>query len=287
MKIKRIYGIDIVSWALAFLVIAVIVLPFLHVVSISLSNATNVLQGKVSFFPRGFTFDSYIKVLENPNIARAYLNSFIYTGTATLLGLALTYITAFPLAQKNLPGRKTVLLLFMITMVFSGGMIPTFILIQSLGLLDTIWSLILPGAIVPYNLFLLKNYIENVPAELYEAATVDGASEYRIMLDIYLPVTKPIMATLAVFIAMATWNNYLSPLLYMSSPDKYPLTLVLRDMLINEEAKVSATSMSLAEVTSSGMQNATVMLSVLPLLILYPFMQRFFIGSIYVGSVKG
>lgn len=285
-KLKRIEGLDIAVWIFAILMMLVVFVPFMYVVSLSLSSSEAIVQGKVGIFPVDITFDSYKDMLKTPKILNAYKNSFMYTAGETLLALFLCAITAYPLSRKNLPGRGKLIGMILFTMFFSGGLIPFYILMQNLHLMDSIWAIILPWAIPAFQLLLLKNYFENVPNEIYEAAVVDGASEYRIFGQIYVPLAGPIFATIAIMIATSAWNQYMVPLMYISSPEKYPLQLVLNEMLMEEQVQ-SSTYAQNATLTPTGLKNVTVVLSILPLVIVYPFLQRYFIGSIYAGSVKG
>ncbi len=285
-KLKRFEAFDIFVWLIALLALLVVLFPLLHVVSLSLSGASSIMQGKVTFYPQDFTFSSYMSILKSPKILNAYWNSISYTVLSVVISLVLITMTAYPLAIKTMPGRKLFINMILFTMFFSGGIIPFYLLMQNLKLMDSIWALVLPWAVPQFELFLLKNYFENIPGEIYEAATIDGASHFRIMTKIYMPLAKPIYATLVIFLAMHQWNNYMVPLMYISSPSKYPLQLVLNEMLMQEQ-NGSTSAIQMANVTPIGMKNATIVLSALPLLILYPFVQKYFIGSIYMGSVKG
>lgn len=282
----RIRGFDVFVWMFAMFSLCIILFPLMYVVSLSFSGAAQVLQGNVTFFPKDFTLASYAEMMKSPMILKAYKNSILYTATSVSISMVLVTMTAYPLMRKDLPGRKILINMILFTMFFNGGIIPIYILLQNLGFMDKIWALVIPWAIPQFELFLLKNYFENTPEEIYEAAVVDGASEFRIMVNIYVPLAKPMFAALAVFFAMFQWNNYMVPLMYISSPSKYPLQLLLNDMLLREQT-TEVGMMNLSEVTSVGLKNATIVLSVLPLLILYPFLQKYFIGSIYVGSIKG
>ena len=279
--------IDIFVWLFVIFVLIIVLSPLMNVLSLSLSSSEQVLTGNVSVFPKGFTFASFASILKSGKILRAYTNSFLYTGTAVCISLILCTATAYPLARKVLPARNFFITMILFTMFFNGGIIPFYILMQNLGLMNSMWALVIPWAIPPFELFLLKNFFENVPEEIHEAAVIDGASEYKILYNIFIPVAKPIFATLAIFFAMAQWNNYITPLMYITSPSKFPLQLVLQEMLIEEQAKSSTQTIEFAALTSQGLKNATIVLSVLPLLVLYPFLQKYFIGSIYVGAVKG
>lgn len=283
---RKIEALDVIVWIFAILMMVIVVLPFLNVVSLSLSSSSAILQGKVSFWPVGITFDAYAEMLRTPKILNAYKNSFIYTFGGVALSLVLLTLTAYPLSRKGLPGRGKIIGMILFTMFFNGGMIPFYILMQNLGLMDSVWAIILPWAIPQFQLLLLKNYFENVPDEIYEAAIMDGASEFRILGQIFVPLAAPIFATVAIMIATSLWNNYMNPLMYLTTQSKFPLQLVLQEMLVEDKVQDSPYTQG-ATLTPTGLKNVTVMISVLPLLIIYPFVQRFFIGSIYVGAVKG
>lgn len=287
-KLKnRIEMTDVVVFILSIVALIIVFLPFMNVVSLSLSSSDSIVKGEVTFFPIGFNLDSYAEIMKTSKIVRSYWNSIVYTVTAVFLGLFMCTITAYPLSRKFMWGRKAVVGMIMFTMFFSGGMIPMYLLVQNLGMMDTIWGLVVPWAVPAYELFLLKNYFENVPYEIYEAATIDGASEYRILYDVFVPLAKPMFATIAIFFALGQWNSYMIPLLYISTPEKFPLQIVLQQMLIKDEARGSINLVESSALTSQGLKNATVVISILPILITYPFLQRYFIGDLYVGSVKG
>ena len=286
-KKQKIETVDVLAWAFAILVIIAVAIPFLYVIALSLSSSAAILQGRVGIFPVELTFDSYKEILKTPKILIGYKNSIVNTASAVVLALVLSVLTAYPLSRKELPGRQKLVGMIVFTMFFSGGMVPFYILMQNLHLMDNIWAIILPWAIPAFNLFLIKNYFENIPNEIYEAAVVDGASEYRILAKIYVPLGLPIFATIGLFVATSSWNDYMVPLMYLTSPEKYPLQLILQEMLIEDNVDSGVLSAKASVMTTQGLKNATVVLSILPLLICYPFAQKFFIGSIYAGSVKG
>lgn len=283
---KKIEVLDVIVWCISILAMLAVVIPFLYIIALSLSSSSAILQGRVGLLPVEPTLTSYKEMLKTPKILIGYKNSFIYTGGTVLLALVLCSLTAYPLSRKNLPGRSKLIGLILFTMFFSGGLVPFFILMQTLGLSDNIWAIILPWAIPQFQLLLLKNYFENVPNEIYEAAVMDGASEFRIFSQIFVPLGIPIFATIAIMIATTSWNDYMVPLMYITSPSKYPLQLILQQMLIEDQVQNSP-YVTGAALTSVGLKNVTVILSVLPLIIAYPFLQKYFIGSIYAGSVKG
>lgn len=284
---KKITIFDILLAVIMVIILVLVGVPLLYIVSISLSSNEYIAQGAVTIFPRGINLSAYSEILSTAKVPMAYLNSFIYTALATIISMFLLVITAYPLSRNELKGKKPILLMIIFTMFFNGGTIPFYLLIQNLHMMDTVWALVLPWAIPAYELMLLKNYFENIPNEVYEAATIDGANEYRILFQIFLPMSLPILATLVMFIVRTQWNSYLVPLMYLSSPEKYPLQVVLQEMLQKGQAKTSIATVESAELNVEALKNATIVLSILPILILYPFVQKFFVKGLYIGAVKG
>lgn len=284
---KKITFFDILLAMIMLAILLLVGIPLLYIFSISLSSNEYIAQGAVTIFPKGLNLSAYAEILSTPKVPMAYLNSIWYTGLATVISMFLLIITAYPLSRRELKGKKGILLMIVFTMFFSGGMIPFYLLIQNLRMVDTVWALVIPWAIPAYELMLLKNYFENIPNEVYEAATIDGANEYRILFQVFLPMSLPILATLVMFIVRTQWNSYLIPLMYLQSPDKYPLQVVLQEMLLKGQAKTSIATVESAELNVEALKNATIVLSIIPVFILYPFVQKFFVKGLYIGAVKG
>lgn len=278
---------DIINIVFMLLVLVLVGAPLLYIFSVSLSSNEQIAAGAVTVFPRGLNFSAYREILSTPKIPLAYWNSIFYTFLAVCISIVLLMLTAYPLSRKGLKGRKTILFLIAFTMMFNGGLIPFYLLIQSLHMMDTVWALVIPWAVPAYELMLLKNYFENVPNEVYEAATIDGASEYRIVFQIFVPMSLPILATLVMFIIRTQWNSYLIPLMYLSSPAKYPLQVVLQEMLMDGQAKSTSETLESAALNAEALKNATIVLSIIPILIVYPFVQKYFVRGMYAGAVKG
>lgn len=283
---KKITLFDIIVGIFMILVGLVILYPILYVVSVSFSDTASIVQNKITFYPKGFNLESYKMILKDNRIPRAYLNTIIYTAAGTFVNLLMTCLGAYPLSKKTFFGRKFFVTAIVLTMFFSGGMIPTFIVVQKLKLVNSIWALILPNAIWTTQLLILKSFYENIPSSLYEAAIVDGASEYRILFQIILPISKPALASIALFYFMGHWNSYFIPLIYLNDLDKLPLQVILRDMLINNTA-TDSNIMTTSKLTPEGLKNATIFISMVPVLIIYPFVQKYFAKGIMLGSVKG
>ncbi len=278
-----------------FLVVCLMVtfFPLLNVVAQSLSSPASVIAGKVLFWPVNPSLTGYRHIIQDRSLLMGFANSFLYTFLGTLISVVLTLTGAFPLARKTFVGRKIITWIFTFTMIFYGGMIPTYILIRDLKMYDTIWALIIPNAVGVWNLFIARAFFENtIPEELYEASELDGCSDIGIFTSVVIPLSKPVIAVMVLFYAISLWNNYFDGLIYLSSSNKYPLQLVLRNILIKSQMltflKASSGQdqseiMALAEV----MKYSVIVFASLPVMILYPFIQKYFVKGIMIGSVKG
>lgn len=277
---------DYINILIMLLVAFITFYPMYYIVCISFSDAAYIVQNKVSFFPRGFNFEAYQYILSNDRIPRAYLNTIIYTAAGTSINLFMTAISAYPLSRKSFFGRNFFMTAIVITMFFSGGMIPRYIIVQRLGLIDTIWALVIPSAISTMELLIMKSFYESLESSLFESALIDGASEYRILFQIAIPLSKAALASLALFFFMGHWNSFFIPLIYLNDLRKQPLQVLLTDMLINDTAKESNV-MGASRMTPEGVKNATIFVSMVPVLLVYPFAQKYFVKGIMLGSVKG
>ena len=225
---KEITLFDVVNGFFMALTGVLMLYPVIYIISISFSETVYIVQNKVTFFPRGFNVDAYKMILADSRIPRAYLNTILYTGLGTAINVLMTAVGAYPLSKKNLTGRKFFLTAIVITMFFNGGMIPTYIVVQKLGLIDTMWALVIPNAIWTMELLILKSFYESISPSLYEAAVIDGASEYRILFRIMIPMSKAALASIALFYFMGHWNSFFLPLIYLNDAKKFPLQIVLR-----------------------------------------------------------
>ena len=250
---ERIY--TIVVYLLLILISATIILPLLHIISGSFSDPMQLLTGNVSFWPKGFTTSMYEKVLKDASIWKGYLNTILYTVLGTLISVTLTACAAYPLSRKDLFGRNIFISLFIFTMFFNGGMIPTYLIIQKLGMLNKIWALVLPSAISTYNMIIMRTFFENtIPNELIEAAALDGCNDITTFFRIVLPLSGAVFAVMALFYGVAQWNSWFPALLYIRDRSLYPLQMVV---------------------------------STLPIMCLYPFLQKYFVAGVTIGAVKG
>ena len=278
--------LDVIIYILMGFVLVVILYPFLHVVAISFSSASYIVQGKVGIIPRGWNLDAYNYILSGAQVPRAYLNTILYTTVGTSINLVMTAIMAYPLSKDHLVGRKVIMKLIIFTMFFSGGVIPTFLVVKGLGMINTMWSLVIPNAIWTMELLILVSFYRSLPISLWESARLDGASEYRILFQIYIPLSKASLASIGLFYFMGHWNSYFLPLIYLNDSKKYPLQLILKDMLISDSSNISST-VGESKMTSAGIKNATIVITMIPVLIVYPFVQRYFVQGVMIGSIKG
>jgi putative aldouronate transport system permease protein len=267
--------------------------PIVYVISCSISDPVAVAQGQVTLLPSGFSLEGYKLVLQNRKIVSGYYNSFIYTLFGTCMNLVITLLTAYVLSRPELIGKKCINLLFAFTMWFSGGLIPTFLLVKSLGMINTRWALWLPGLLNVYNMIVTRTYIANtIPRDLWEAASIDGCDYFRFFGRIVLPLSGAIIAVMALFYGITHWNAYFNALIYIVDDKLYPLQIVLRDILIasqltaedlGADSGTSAAQYGLSEL----LKYALIVCACLPLWIAYPFIQKYFVKGVMIGSIKG
>jgi putative aldouronate transport system permease protein len=263
--------------------------PFLYVVSVSLTPLEVLAKyGSFQVIPRVITFDAYRYLLSTGLIPRAFLNSVTITVLGTTVNLVLTTLTAYPLSRKRLPGRTFWLVFVLIPMLFSGGLVPLFILVRSLGLLNTYWAVVLPGAIWTYNLLVMKSFFESLPEEILESARIDGANDFRILMRIVLPLSKPVLATLGLFYAVGHWNGFFYPLMFLSDAKLQPLQVILRNVLLDLMMDDLPEVLEKLELLpGQTLKMAAIVLSVLPLLVVYPWIQKYFTKGVLLGAIKG
>lgn len=264
--------------------------PFWHVLMYSISDPKLAMGGGMFLLPKGLSLKSYDLLMQSYGIFQAYANSLVRLFVGTLINVAMTAMLAYPLAIRRFVGRNPITLMIFFTMLFSGGMIPTFLLVKQLGLLDSIWALIIPHAISAWNLIIMKNYFQSIPAELEESAAMDGASPGRTLISIILPISMPVIAAIALFYGVFHWNSYFDAILYINNQDKQVLQVFLRTMLQSSSLKQLQGIQefdSLAQVTEESVKMATVVLSVLPMLLIYPFLQKYYVKGVLIGSIKG
>ena len=292
MKLRLINGDLLFTFVVYFLItmaMIICVFPFLNIIAVSFSGTAAVSRNAVTIFPVDVTLNSYQFVLKNKNIWRSYGNSIMYTSLHVAASLLVTSLAAYPLSKKRLVGRKGLLFYVTFTTIFHGGMIPTYMVVRSMGLLNTTGAIIIPYCFTVYNCMLLRNAFEGLPSELEESAKIDGLSDFGIMYRIYVPLSKPIYATLTLMLAITAWNSYMPALLYLNGTARYPLQMILRDIVINDVlASYREMAQDVAALPAAqSLKSATIVVVMLPIMAVYPFLQRFFVKGLLVGSVKG
>ena len=285
---KKIHAFDIFNVILLGIFSLMILYPFIYILAVSLSDKLSIMQNKVYFLPKGLNVKAYKMVMEDLMFLGAYANSIFYTAAGTAINIAATALTAYPLSKKFLKGRRAVLIAIIFTMIFTGGIIPNYILIKKLGMIDTVWSLILPGAIWVWNLILMKTFFEESPERMEESAKIDGGNDFQILWRIVTPVSAPIISTMVLFYAVGHWNSFFIPLIYLNKPAMYPLQILLRNIVIAGELNVENPLATGGEVLlGQSIKYATIIISIIPMIILYPLIQKYLIKGILVGSIKG
>ncbi len=271
--------------------VLVCTLPFINVIAISLSSKSAILRGDVSFWPVEFSTRAYEVIINDPSMFHSLGYTVKITIIYTLLAMIMTILYAFPMTMKRLKGRKFFMFFIVFTMYFSGGTIPIYLNVKELGMINTQWSLIFPGLISTFNIIILKNFFEGLPYELNEAAYIDGANDFQILLKIYLPLSFSSIATLSLFYAVGKWNSFSDALYYINSRDLQPLQLKLYNLIKGGQAvEVSVqegSSNDLASSISASIESATIIFATVPILVVYPFVQRYFVAGVTLGAVKG
>jgi len=263
------------------------VYPFLNLLAISLSSPGEVLKGAVNLIPKGFTLRTYEVLINANEMIRTMGNTVYITVVGTAISLVMTLTFAYPLSREYVRVKGAVLKLVLFTMLFNGGMIPNYILVRNLGLLDTYWALMIPGAVSAYNLIIMVNFFKAVPKELEEAGVMDGMTDFQILFRIFIPLSMHAVATQALFYAVAKWNIFFQAVMYINDLKKYPLQVMLRQIILLDEAIGTATSDAVLDMPPETKKAAAIFFSVVPILAVYPFLQRYFISGVVVGSIKG
>lgn len=287
---------DTVIFIILTLILFVVAYPLYWVIISSFSDPTAVSAGKVLLRPIGFTLKGYAEVFKNSQVMRGFFNSIVITFVGVCVNLAVTLPTAYALSRDNFSGKKPITVFYMITMFFGGGMIPTYLVVKNMQLLNTIWALVLPGCLSVYNMIVARTFFKsNISEELYEAGEIDGCTQSRFFFQIALPLSKAIIAIMVLYYGVGHWNSYFSALLYISDPDKYPLQLVLRNILITNQTALSQTATTAAARAAlqeqqqliDVMKYSLIIISSVPVLIMYPLVQKHFVKGVMIGSVKG
>ncbi|GIP04518.1 MULTISPECIES: carbohydrate ABC transporter permease [Paenibacillus] len=280
---------SVVNTCFMLLLCFVTLYPFLYVLFASLSDPAEIARFRgMLFFPTGFNLDAYKAVMDNPMILTGYRNTLFYVAGGTIINLFMTTLGAYALSRRNVYFNNSIMLIIVITMVFNGGLIPTFLLVNSLGMLDTPWALLLPGAISSFNLIIMRTAFQAVPVSLEESARIDGANDWIIMSRIIVPLSMPVIAVMVLWYAVGHWNSYFSALIYLRDRELFPLQLVLREILISNSTDSMTTGAAATDRLDIGItiKYATIIISTLPILCLYPFLQKYFVHGVLIGALK-
>lgn len=285
---------DVVNLIVMCVLLLIFIWPMWFVLIASFSDPNQLWLGNVILWPKGFTLEAYEKLLEYTDIWIGYKNTILYTVVGTLVNLILTVTLAYPLSRKDFLPRKFIMIMLVITMYFSGGLIPTYLVVKNLGMVNNFWAMIIPGAISTYNVLVVRTYFLNsIPNELHEAAKLDGANNLQFFGKIALPLAKPVVAVVGLYYAVGHWNDYYTALIYLYDKEKFPLTCFLKNLIIDTSTAMkgsfgsSASEMESMIRLAQSLKYSTIIVAVIPMLIVYPFVQKFFVKGVMIGSIKG
>lgn len=280
----------IIVYAFVIICSFIALYPLIYTFSMSISGAEHVAKNDIFFFPKGFSSQAYKLVFQDGEIWRSYMNTLWYTVVGTVLSVVFTMISAYPLSRRRFFLRKKLMLFVLFTMYFSGGMIPMFLLVNKIGLYNTRWACVLPYLISAWNLIVCRSFLESIPDTLEEAAAIDGASPYRIFWQIYMPLSKPIIAVMTLFYAVGQWNGYFAALMYLPDSSLHPIQMYLRKILIlsNTQSSMGNAAMGGFErsLATQQLKYAVIIVTILPILMIYPFVQKYFVKGVMIGSIK-
>ncbi|GAB2553300.1 carbohydrate ABC transporter permease [Gracilibacillus alcaliphilus] len=270
-------------------IVFVTLFPFFNIVAQSFSSESYINSGQVSLWPKGFNVETYRVIMSDNMFWVNYKNTVVYTVVGTVISLVLSTMIAYPLSKKRLKGRRFLTLFFVFTMFFNGGLIPNYVLVTSLGFGNSIWAIVIPNAISVFNMLIMRTFFQNIPEELEEAAIMDGSSTFGILFKIVLPLSKPILATMMLFYAVAHWNSWFPAFIFFTEKELFPVSIYLRNMIKGAETAVGAGATSADNMVqiSSNIKSVTMVLTVLPILMVYPYIQKYFVSGVMLGSVKG
>lgn len=274
------------------IILIMVLYPLVFILSASFSSGNAVSSGKVVLLPVEFSFEGYEAVFRNKDIGGAYINTLLYTVLGTVINVSLVMTSAYALSRPTLKGRNTIMFIFTFTMFFSGGLIPFYILIKNLSLLNTIWAMVLPGALSVYNMIIARTFIQStIPQELLEAAKMDGCNDFRFFFSFVLPLSKAVIAVIALFSAVGHWNAYFNALIFLNDRAMYPLQIILREILIMNQVDLSMImdpEMQLANAHAAAvLKYSLIVVATVPILCVYPFIQKYFVKGVMIGSLKG
>jgi len=289
MLTRKFQLFDAVNILVMIVLIAITLYPLYYMAIISVSGGTAVISGKVHILPVDLNFDAYRFIFSDPTILRSYANTLLYTSMGVVINLVMTALCAYPLSRKHFYGRHFFSLFIVITMFFNAGMIPLYMVVLKFGMINTIWAVLIPTAVNAFYMILMRTFFENIPEELLEAAKMDGLGEYRTLFQIVLPISKPVMATMFLFYAVYHWNSFFPAMIYLNEKKLYPLQIILRNIVVAGDLSDQANSATDINFTmlSQNIKYAVVFVAILPIISVYPFLQKYFVQGSMLGSVKG
>lgn len=281
-----------------FLALIIVIYPLIYIVSASMSDPQYVNSGEMWLLPKGITLEGYRTIMKNDSIWRGYKNTIFYTILGTSINLAVTLPAAYALSREDFYGRKLFTNFMILTMFLSGGLIPSYLLIKNLGMIDTIWALVIPGAASVYNIVVTRTFFQSsIPRSMEEAAIIDGCSDFKMFILVILPLSLPIVAVMGLFYGIGHWNSYFSALIYISDKSMYPLQMVLREILVLQDLSSNSTAVNISQSTAEMLHSkqqlvevikyGVMIVSTLPIIAVYPFLQRYFVQGVMIGSLKG
>lgn len=279
----------IVVTLILVLVCLCVIYPIYYMLIVSVSDGYAVTRGEVNLLPKGINFAAYKAILSNKYVPNSYKNTIVYTVSGTLVNLVMTGLCAYPLSRKYFYGRRVFNALIVFTMFFDAGIISQYMVVNSLHMRNTIWALIIPGAISVWYMMIMRTFFEDIPEDLFESARLDGANDLTIFVRVVVPLSKAVMATMVLFYAVGHWNAFLTPLIYLDDRNKLPMQLILRNIVMGADASVSGSMSISSDVATMSMniKYAAIFITILPILVVYPFVQKYFVKGVMVGSVKG
>ncbi|WP_376774424.1 carbohydrate ABC transporter permease [Paenibacillus eucommiae] len=283
---------SVLNYLILSMTLLIVLYPLVFVLIASLSSPETVIRGEVWIWPKGFNLDAYSRVFQNKDIMSGYLNTIMYTIAGTAINLVMTVLAAYPLSRKDLKGRNVIVMFMMFTMFFSGGLIPTYMIIKNMGLINTFWAMVVPNAVSVFNIIIMRTFFQHtIPNEVQEAAVMDGCSNMNILVRIVLPLSMPIIAVMILFYGVGHWNAYFNALIYLSDRDKFPLQLILREILVQNQTQdmmdLNSESASQQALVAASIKYAVIIVTNVPVLLLYPFLQKYFVKGVMVGAIKG
>lgn len=279
---------DIIVFIIVLISVLICIIPFLNILALSMSSNAAVVSQKVTIYPIDFNLEAYRTVFQDHAMVYSLVYSIVLTVVSTALSMVTTILAAYPLTKKRLKGRNFILMLMLITMYFSGGVIPDYILVKNLHLLNSVWSLILPGLMSVYNMIIMKSFFQSMPESLAEAAALDGCNDLMILIRIVLPLSLPSIATISLFYAVGRWNGFQDALFYITQPSLYTIQLKLYQIInISQQLDIQQEGTAGVSITPEGLKAASVMFATVPILIVYPWIQKYFVSGVMIGAVKG